>query len=72
MALNITLIFKATAEELFSAWTEPELVRQWLFKGDDSQSVTADIDLAVGGRFSIAEHTKDGTVEYFGRWRFGS
>ncbi len=68
MAPSITLIFKATAEELFSAWTEPELVSQWLFKGDDSESVNADIDPTVGGRFLISELTRDGAVDYFGNY----
>jgi uncharacterized protein YndB with AHSA1/START domain len=68
MALSITLIFKATAGQLFAAWTKPEFVEQWLFKDADSESVTADIDLTVGGRFSIVEHTKDGPVHHFGNY----
>jgi uncharacterized protein YndB with AHSA1/START domain len=68
MALSITLIFKATAVQLFAAWTEPELVEQWLFKDADSECVTADIDLTVGGRFSILEHAKDGPVDHFGTY----
>lgn len=45
-----------------------KLVEQWLFKDADSESVTADIDLAVGGDFSILKHTKEGPVDHFGKY----
>ena len=56
MALSITLIFKATAEQLFAAWTEPALVEQWLFKDANSESVTADIDLNGGPFFDFGAY----------------
>lgn len=67
MALNLSLTFKATADELFSAWTEPEFVSQWLFKGD-GEAVDTNIDLTVGGRFSILERTKNGAVDHSGTY----
>jgi len=44
----ITPIFKATAEELFCAWTDPGIISQWLFNGENSKIESVEMD-AVGG-----------------------
>jgi len=66
--LVITPVFSSSAEDLFSAWTDPAVMRQWLFKGDDSEIESIAIDLAVGGRFSILERTRAGTIDHFGNY----
>ena len=55
--IQLTPIFHVSAEGMFDAWTEPALISKWLFKGDDSEIVNVDLDLTVGGRFSIVEQT---------------
>ncbi|HKS18797.1 MAG TPA: SRPBCC family protein [Bradyrhizobium sp.] len=66
--LVITPVFQVPAEKLFCAWTDPAIIRQWLFKGDDSEIVRVELDLKAGGRFSIVEQTRDGTVDHFGNY----
>ncbi len=66
--LTISLVFKATADELFCAWTDPAIMSRWLFKGDDSEIANIDADVAVGGHFSIVEQTRDGTIEHTGNY----
>jgi len=66
--LNISLVYKATADELFCAWTDPAIMSQWLFKGDDSEIESVEADVAVGGAFSIVERTKDGPMDHFGNY----
>jgi uncharacterized protein YndB with AHSA1/START domain len=66
--LVIALVFRASAEELFCAWTDPAIMSQWLFKGDNSEIESIDIDLSVGGRFSIVERAKDEIIDHFGNF----
>ena len=66
--LQITPVFQVPAERLFCAWTDPLLISKWLFKGDDSEIARVDLDLTVGGRFSIVEQTRDGTIDHFGNY----
>jgi uncharacterized protein YndB with AHSA1/START domain len=64
----ISLVFKATADQLFGAWTDPAIMSRWLFKGNDSDIANIDADVSVGGYFSIAERTREGTTEHTGNY----
>jgi uncharacterized protein YndB with AHSA1/START domain len=66
--LVITPVFQVPAEKLFCAWTDPAIISQWLFKGEDSEIVKADLDLVVGGRYSIVEQTRGDTIDHFGNY----
>jgi uncharacterized protein YndB with AHSA1/START domain len=61
---ELTLILKRTIaaprEQVFDAWTIPDLMRQW-FCPDDTFSVSiAEVDLTVGGAFRIGmKHPND-------------
>jgi uncharacterized protein YndB with AHSA1/START domain len=68
MTVVITPLFNAQADDLFDAWTNPAIMRDWLFKGDDSEIENINLDLAVGGRFSILERTTDGVIDHFGNY----
>lgn len=59
--------FDAGPQRLFTAWTDPELIKLWLFKSDSSNISSIDIDLQGGGSFSIIEQTATGQlIEHFG------
>jgi uncharacterized protein len=65
MTASETLVFKriveASPEEVFEAWTQPALMRQWLAPGDNRvREVTADV--RVGGHFRIRSVGPDGTL----------
>ena len=50
--LQVRRTFSAPRERLFEAWTDPELLRQWL-TGPNGSSPHAETDLRVGGEFRI-------------------
>jgi hypothetical protein len=65
MAAPTSLVFKrvipASPDEVFEAWTQPELMRQWLAPGMN-KVVDAHTDARVGGGFRIRSTAPDGTL----------
>ena len=59
--LRIERTFAASAEEVFDAWTSPEVMRRWFHCGPDWETPKAEVDLRVGGRVSVVMRTPDGT-----------
>ena len=58
-SLTLKRRLNAPAEKVYAAWTDPQKIVRWF--GPDSGPVTkADIDLRVGGGFTIAFSTEDG------------
>ena len=58
--LRIERSFEASAEEVFDAWTSPEVMRRWLHAGPDWETPTAEVDLRVGGAVRIVMRRPDG------------
>jgi uncharacterized protein YndB with AHSA1/START domain len=50
--LRLRRTFQASREQVFRAWTEPELLKQWL-NGYLGRSPHAEVDARVGGEFRI-------------------
>lgn len=50
--VRIARQFPASRDEVFSAWTEPELFRQW-FTPPGGSSPSAELDVRPGGRYRI-------------------
>ncbi len=59
--LRIERTFAAAAEEVFDAWTSPEVMRRWLHPGADWSTPVAEVDLRVGGTVRIVMQRPDGT-----------
>jgi uncharacterized protein YndB with AHSA1/START domain len=58
-SLTLKRRLNAPAEKVYAAWTDPQKIVRWF--GPDSGPVTkANIDLRVGGGFTIAFNTEDG------------
>jgi len=53
ITINVVRSFEASPEEVFDAFTDPEIARQWLFAHPEEETVKAEIDARVGGRFTI-------------------
>ena len=49
------------AEDVFDAWTSPEVMRRWLHCGPDWGTPVAEVDLRVGGKVRVVMRRPDGT-----------
>jgi uncharacterized protein YndB with AHSA1/START domain len=58
--LRIERSFQASAEEVFDAWTSPEVMRRWFHCGPDWETPVAEADLRVGGSVRIVMRRPDG------------
>ena len=60
-SLTLKRRLKAPAEKVFSAWTDPEKIVHWFGPAETaSDSVRADMDVRVGGRYRMRFKTEDG------------
>jgi uncharacterized protein YndB with AHSA1/START domain len=60
-AVRIERTFAATAEDVFDAWTSPEVMRRWFHPAPDWETPEAEVDLRVGGRVRVVMRKPDGT-----------
>lgn len=61
VTLVVRRMIAASPERLFEAWTEPTHLKQW-WGPEGVSCIAAEIDLRVGGRYSIANKFPDGHV----------
>jgi uncharacterized protein YndB with AHSA1/START domain len=59
--VRIERTFAASAEDVFDAWTSPEVMRRWFHVASDWQTPEAEVDLRVGGRVRVVMRKPDGT-----------
>jgi uncharacterized protein YndB with AHSA1/START domain len=59
--VRIERTFAAGAEEVFDAWTSPEVMRRWFHCAADWETPVAEVDLRVGGQVRIVMRQPDGT-----------
>jgi uncharacterized protein YndB with AHSA1/START domain len=59
--VRIERIFAASAEEVFDAWTSPEVMRRWFHCAPDWGTPEAEVDLRVGGKVRVVMRRPDGT-----------
>ncbi len=65
-ALRLLHRFNAPVARVFTCWTDPDLLAQWAW-GSLSQSVRGEVDLRVGGSYSLSTERPDGSRwDYFG------
>jgi uncharacterized protein YndB with AHSA1/START domain len=60
--VRIERTFTATAEQVFDAWTSPEVMRRWFHVAADWETPEAEVDLRVGGQVRIVMRRPDGTT----------
>ena len=58
---RIERTFNAPAEDVFDAWTSPEVMRRWLHCASDWETPAAEVDLRVGGQVRVVMRKPDGT-----------
>jgi uncharacterized protein YndB with AHSA1/START domain len=52
-ALRLERSFAAAPEEVFDAWTNPDVLRRWWAAHPNGRSPGCDVDLRVGGRYVL-------------------
>ena len=53
-------LLPARKERVFKAWTDPSQVKRWWKIGEGWKTLSVDMDLRVGGRFSLENETAEG------------
>jgi uncharacterized protein YndB with AHSA1/START domain len=59
--VRIQRTFAASAEDVFDAWTSPEVMQRWFHCGHDWTTPEADVDLRLGGNVRVVMRRPDGT-----------
>ncbi len=60
LSVHVSRVIRASREDVFRAWTKPELIRKWSCP-EDARVLDSQVDLTVGGRYRLAMRTSDGT-----------
>jgi uncharacterized protein YndB with AHSA1/START domain len=60
-SLRLERTFDAPAEDVFDAWTNPEVLRRWWVVDPAGRTPVADVDLRVGGRYRLSMEDPSGT-----------
>jgi uncharacterized protein YndB with AHSA1/START domain len=58
--VRIERTFDAPAEDVFDAWTSPEVIKRWFIPQDGWQEPSAEVDLRVGGTIRVVMRDPDG------------
>jgi uncharacterized protein YndB with AHSA1/START domain len=67
--VRIERTFAARAEDVFDAWTSPEVMRRWFHCEADWSTPEAEVDLRVGGKVRVVMRRPDGTeAEMWGEY----
>ena len=59
--VRIERTFTEPAEDVFDAWTSPEVMRRWFHCAADWETPEAEVDLRVGGGVRVVMRQPDGT-----------
>jgi uncharacterized protein YndB with AHSA1/START domain len=60
-SIRISWEFSASPAEVWAAWTQPELVREWFGSNPDGKVLRADLDVRPKGGFEVTFADPDGT-----------
>jgi len=64
MKITVETTVAAPIEEVWSAYTTPEDIKQWNAASEDWHTTAASVDLRVGGAFSSRMEAKDGSMGF--------
>lgn len=70
--VTVTHRFESTAEDVFDAWTDPEIVSKWMLASpiQDEEVVRISVDARTGGRFSFVVRREGDDLDHRGNtWR---
>jgi uncharacterized protein YndB with AHSA1/START domain len=64
MKITVETRIAAPIEQVWSAWTTPDDIKQWNAASDDWHTTKAAVDLREGGSFSSRMEAKDGSMGF--------
>ncbi len=64
MSLRVERTFDAPAEDVFDAWTNPEVLKRWWSVGPTWNTPTVEVDLRVGGSYRLSMENPENGVRY--------
>jgi uncharacterized protein YndB with AHSA1/START domain len=64
MKITIETVIKSDIDTVWSAWNNPEDIKQWNAASDDWHTTSSTIDLREGGKFSSRMEAKDGSAGF--------
>ena len=68
--LTVSRTFNAPRDLVFEAYTNPQMVKQWLFGPEEWRMVVCEIDFKVGGKFRFVwRHKEKGDMGMGGVYR---
>jgi uncharacterized protein YndB with AHSA1/START domain len=61
--------FSVPAEDIFDAWTQPALIKKWMYTGEYNNIIQVIINLETGGEFSVVKQAEEGYLrDYYGSY----
>jgi uncharacterized protein YndB with AHSA1/START domain len=64
MKVTVETLTKAPIDKVWSAYTNPDDIKQWNAASDDWHTTQASVDLREGGLFSSRMEAKDGSMGF--------
>jgi uncharacterized protein YndB with AHSA1/START domain len=64
MKITVETVARAPIAKIWSAYTNPEDIKQWNTASADWHTTAASVDLRVGGAFTSRMEAKDGSVGF--------
>ena len=64
MKITIETLVKADLNTVWTAWNNPEDIKQWNAASDDWHTTQSTVDLREGGKFSSRMEAKDGSAGF--------
>lgn len=62
--ISVSVEVRATKEQVWEAWTNPEHIVNWNFASADWHCPSAENDVRAGGKFSWRMEAKDGSMGF--------
>jgi uncharacterized protein YndB with AHSA1/START domain len=53
-SLKIRRVFEASRQQVYAAWTKPDLLKKWFRPAEGFRVALAEVDLRVGGQYRLA------------------
>jgi uncharacterized protein YndB with AHSA1/START domain len=62
IALEVQHRFAAPREQVFDAWTNPEVLKRWWRAADEGGTPLAEVDAREGGAYRLSMKTREGEI----------